>query len=60
MRDAMLLLILLSLALIGLLVATLVFAARGNAELGSDVWPLVGAALPLGAIVVLGLLGVLG
>ena len=56
----MLLLILLSLALIGLLVATLVFAARGNAELGPDVWPLVGAALPLGVIAVLGLLGVLG
>ena len=50
----MVLLTLLSLALIGLLAATCAFAMRGNEGWGQDVWSLLGMAL------LLGLLGLLG
>ena len=46
----MVLLTLLSLTLIGLLVATFAFATRNNAELGRDLWLLLGAALLLGLL----------
>jgi hypothetical protein len=55
----MLLLTLLSLTLIGLLVATFALATRGNEGWGQDVWLLLGMAL-LGLIGVFGMLGLLG